>query len=137
MRFVIGVALVVLCVVIARGTAAQQESSKAVATTGEVMATMTVPASTAVFRAASEAPREETGWAAVRGQALVLAESANLLLIGSRVRAGDWTRMAVAMRETAEAAVRAAEARNATGLSDAGEAVYETCEQCHARYLQP
>ncbi|MBM3820883.1 MAG: hypothetical protein FJW14_17975 [Acidimicrobiia bacterium] len=137
MRFVIGVALLALGAVTAGSTAAQQDSTRAVATVGEVMATMTVPASAAVFRAASEAPREEKDWTAVRGQAIVLAESGNLLLIGSRVRTGDWSRMAVALREAAETAVRSADSRNATALSDAGEQVYETCEQCHSRYLQP
>ena len=137
MRIVIGVALFALGAVIVRGTAAEDGSTTAVATTGEVMTYLVVPSSTAVFRAAAEAPREDKDWTAVRGQALVLAEAGNLLVIGSRERAGDWTRMAVALREAAVAAVKAAEQRDATALADAGERVYETCEQCHQRHLQP
>jgi hypothetical protein len=136
MRFMIGLALATVCLVIAGSAGAQQASTKAVATTADIMTTLTVPASTAVFRAASEAPPDQAAWAAVRGQALVLAESGNLLLIGSRVRAGDWTRMAVALREAAAGAVKAADAKHAAALADAGDGIYETCEQCHLQYLQ-
>lgn len=117
---------------------AQQVGLRSVATTADIMTALTAPSSTAVFKAASEPPREAGDWIAVRAQALMLAESGNLLLIGARVRdEGEWTRLAAAMRDAAEAAVKAAGAKDATALSDAGERVYETCEQCHRQYLPP
>ena len=117
---------------------AQQSSLRAVATTAEVMSAIVVPSSTAVFKAAADAPKTDSDWATLRAQALVLAESGNLLMIGSRARdAGAWTLAAAALRDTADAVVKAVGARNATTLADAGDRVYETCEQCHSRYFPP
>lgn len=116
---------------------AQQVSPTAVATTTEVMKGVVVPASTAVFRAAAEAPATDEGWAVLRLQALMLAESGNLLMVGSRARdRGEWLTMSAALRDTAAAAVKALDARNAERFAELSDQVYETCEQCHARYMQ-
>ena len=114
---------------------AQQMAPRAVATTADIMTTLVAPSSTAVFRAASAPPSDAQDWSALRAQALLLAESGNLLLIGARVRDEDeWTRQAAALRDSAEAAAKAAAAKDATALSEAGDRVYETCEQCHQQY---
>ena len=134
MRFAIGAGVLGLFTVVT--ISAQQAAVRSVATTGDIMTALIVPSSTVVFRAAADPPRDEKDWAALRAQALVLAESGNLLLIGSRVRKDrDWSRMAAALRDAADVAVKAAGAKNATALSEAGDRVYETCEQCHLRYL--
>jgi hypothetical protein len=115
---------------------AQQIAPRAVATTADIMTGLVAPSSTVVFRAAADPPREAKDWIALRAQALLLAESGNLLLIGTRARDEDeWARQAAALRDAAEGAAKAAAAKDATALSDAGERVYETCEQCHQQYL--
>ena len=115
---------------------AQQIAPRAVATTADLMTALTAPSSTMVFRAASEPPSDAKDWIALRAQALMLAESGNLLLVGTRVRdENEWTRQAAALRDAAEAAAKAAGAKDAMALSEAGERVYETCEQCHQKYL--
>lgn len=134
MRFLTAIAVLGFVTAVA----AQQASIKPIATTGELMAVMVVPSSTVVFKAASEPPKDDDGWSAVRANALTLAESGNLLMIGSRARnRGEWMKMAAAMRDAAVMGVKAADARDGDALSEAGERVYSTCEQCHARYLQP
>jgi hypothetical protein len=102
----------------------------------DIMEALTIPMSDAVFAAGSEAPKDDAGWAAVHQKALVLAESANLLLIPPRViTSGTWTKWAVAQRDAAVQAMKAAKAKNGDALSDAGNALYETCEGCHKVYL--
>lgn len=121
---------------IATAAFAQQTSLKPIATVKQLMAAMIVPSSNVIFRAASEAPKTENDWTVVGNHALTLAESGNLLMIGTRARdRGDWMKMARAQRDAAETAVKAAAARNADALSTASERIYETCEQCHARYM--
>ena len=110
---------------------------RTVASVLQVMHAITIPASEALFKAASEPPASDKSWADLRLQALALAESGNLLMIGSRVkdRAG-WLRASRAMVDAAAAAARAAEAKDTNGVGAAGDAVYETCENCHAAYLK-
>jgi hypothetical protein len=116
--------------------AVQVPATRAVATTGEVMTALVVPSSNAVFRTTAEPPQADADWTAVHAQALLLAEAGNLLLIGTRVRdQAEWARAAAALRDTAEAFAKAAAAKDAARLEALSENVYETCEQCHSRYL--
>jgi hypothetical protein len=131
-RFAIAAGVLALFTV----ASAQQIGPRAVATTADIMAGLVAPSSTVVFRAAADPPREAKDWIALRAQALLLAESGNLLLMGTRVRDdNEWTRQAAALRDAAEGAAKAAAAKDAMALSEAGEQIYETCEQCHQEYL--
>lgn len=81
------------------------------------------------------APKSDEEWATVRHNALTLAESGNLLMIGDRARdKGEWIRMSRALVDVGMAALKAAEAKNAEALFEAGGQVYEVCQQCHNRY---
>ncbi len=117
--------------------AADHGGMKAIGTVKDVMIAITIPTSETVFKAASEAPKEDAAWLHVRNEALALAESANLLLIDGRApdRAA-WTTFAVAQRDAAIVAMKAAEAKNADALSNASDALYETCDNCHKQYMK-
>ncbi len=81
------------------------------------------------------APKSEEEWATVRYNALTLAESGNLLMIGSRARdQGDWIKMSQALVDVGVVALKAAEAKNPEALFDAGAQVYAVCQECHSRY---
>ncbi|MBI1786077.1 MAG: hypothetical protein HYR60_00725 [Acidobacteria bacterium] len=81
------------------------------------------------------APKSDEEWATVRHNALTLAESGNLLMIGDRARdKGEWIRMSRALVDVGMAALKAAEAKNPEALFEAGGQVYEVCQQCHNRY---
>jgi hypothetical protein len=142
-----GVALVVLVGVGAARAQAQKAQGaaspaagpsqvKPVATVLEIMQMMTIPFSNAVFEAGGDAPKDDKAWDAVRGQAVALAEAGNLLMLGSRAKdRAAWMKFSRAQVDAAEAAAKAAAARNADQLSAASDALYETCSGCHKVYM--
>jgi hypothetical protein len=110
-------------------------------------------------------PRSDSEWAAVRGQAIVLAEAANLLMIQGRLLTlpgqkidgegapgnltteaaqrvlkssrADFVAFARALQLIAVQAAKAAESKNAQGLLDTGEALDNACEACHMKFWYP
>ena len=148
MRWSMGVALAVLVGVgavrvHAQGTAkpaakpaVAASQVKPIATIGEIMQLMTIPLSNAVFEAGGEPPKDDKSWEEVRGKAIALAESGNLLMIGSRAKdRAAWMKFSRAQVDAAEAAAKAAAAKNGDQLSAASDALYETCASCHKVYL--
>ena len=147
MRWSIGVALAILLGAGAAGLSAQNPkaparpaaaamSVKPVATVGEIMQLMTIPLSNAVFEAGGEPPKDDTSWDEVRGKAIALAESGNLLMLGSRAKdRAAWMKFSRAQVDAAEAAAKAAAAKDGDQLSAASDALYETCAACHKVYL--
>ena len=96
---------------------------------------MISPASDAVFEASSNQPLDANGWTTARNQALVLAESGNLLMVGARVRDnGNWMKMSRAMVDAAALAASAAEKKDAMALEAATDAITVSCMECHRPY---
>src|SRR5687768_7702968 len=109
---------------------------KAIGSVPELMRALTIPSSDAVFKAQGETPRDEASWAKLQTNALILAESGNLLMIGERARdSGTWRKDARALIDAAVSAVNAARARNVEQLGQAADAIYNACEACHEHYL--
>ena len=80
-------------------------------------------------------PETQTEWDALVHNAYVLAESGNLLMLGSRPKdGGEWMQMSRAMVDVGEKAIRAAESHNPQAVFDVGGEVYEACTNCHAKY---
>ena len=80
-------------------------------------------------------PRTDKEWAVVRGYAMTLAESGNLLMMPGRAKdGGDWLKYAQELVDTASVALHAAEAKNVDGLLDVGGRIDEVCESCHKKY---
>jgi hypothetical protein len=81
-------------------------------------------------------PKNDEEWAALRNAAVTLAESGNLLMMVPRARDGDeWMRLCEAMIETAQAAIRAAEAKSRDQVFSAGGDIYAVCTNCHSKYV--
>ncbi|MGQ0650253.1 MAG: hypothetical protein ACT4P7_22155 [Gemmatimonadaceae bacterium] len=81
------------------------------------------------------APRTPEEWDAVRNNAVVLAESGNLLMLPSRaVDDGEWMVLSRALITASRQAISAAEARDRNAVFDAGAVLYEACTACHAKY---
>ena len=147
MRWTMGVALVMFVGAGAAVTHAQKPQTparpaaaanavKPIATVGEIMQLMTIPLSNAVFEAGGEPPKDDKSWDEVRGKAIALAEAGNLLMIGSRAKdRAAWMKFSRAQVDAAEAAAKAAAAKNGDQLSTASDALYETCAACHKVYL--
>jgi cytochrome c556 len=119
-------------------SAERQDSTQDPASVKEVMTSMTIPASDAVFDAASSPPDTDAKWAALRRGADTLAASGRLLASPRLARdATTWMDMARALVTQAEAVLQVADARARDRLEQASDQVYQTCETCHEKYLQP
>ena len=93
------------------------------------------PASDAVFNASTDPPTDDKGWTAARNQALILAESSNLLMVGSRVRDNaNWMKMSRALVDAAALAADAAEKKDAMALESTTDAITVACMDCHRQY---
>lgn len=101
------------------------------------MTSMTIPASDAIFEAASEPPTTDEKWGALRKAAETLAASGRLLTRAELARdQTTWMEMARALVDKAEATLKVAQTKNADALAPASDDVYTTCENCHTRYLE-
>ena len=128
-----------LCTALLLAVAAltQEAEPKPVASVTQIMQVMVVPPSNALFNVARQAPASEEEWAKLRSDAILLAESGNLLLMPGRSEDTDvWRNTSLAMVQAGEAALRAAEAQNAEGVIDAGNLVIDACETCHEKHWQ-
>jgi len=82
------------------------------------------------------APKTDQEWAAVRNQATVLAEAANLMMMDGRaVNRGEWMMLSKAMSHAAIRARDAAAAHDRTRVFDMGAELYDSCVNCHAKYM--
>lgn len=84
------------------------------------------------------APSTVDEWQALRDAALVLAESGNLLMMeGRAIDNDDWPRASRSMTEVALGVITAVEAQNPDEIMTVGGRLYDTCVNCHVRYLGP
>jgi len=82
------------------------------------------------------APTSNEDWVAVRNQATVLAEAANLLMMDGRaVNRDEWMTLSKAMSAAAIRARDAAAAHDKTRVFDTGAELYDACVACHAKYM--
>jgi hypothetical protein len=81
-------------------------------------------------------PRTDAEWTAVRNAAIIVAESGNLLMMVPRAKDdGEWMQRAQEMINAGEEAMKAAEAKNADKLFTVGGDIYDSCSNCHRKYL--
>ena len=93
------------------------------------------PTSDALFYIESRTPKTEAEWTALEGQALMLAESANLLMMPGRARdQKQWIADAKLMLDAGAAAVKAAKTKNVEAISALNEQLLESCTTCHKHY---
>src|SRR5438128_3200027 len=108
------VIVVALLVLPAAAQRAPVAAPRPVATVKQLHDILITPASDAVFRASAEAPTTSKAWLEAHDQALMLAESGNLLMLGSRARDRDqWMKMSRALVDAAGAAANAIEKKDA------------------------
>ena len=128
--------VLMLCVPVASASAQRSTGGvRPLASVRQLHEIMITPASDAVFRATSDAPSNDKGWVDARNQALVLAESGNLLMLGGRARDNaGWMRMSRAFVDASATAASAAEKKDAGALAGAGDMITTACEACHRPY---
>jgi hypothetical protein len=116
-----------------------------IATVEQIMETTVEPVADKVFDAAVWVNGEQVGgpktdedWKMIEANALMLAETGNLLLMGSRMKdQTGWVTRTQAMMDAANAAAKAAAAKNTDAVFDAGTKIYQACTGCHLQYINP
>jgi hypothetical protein len=119
---------------------------RAVADVKQMMNDVIDPAADAVWMASGtittaagsyeRGPKTVEEWDAVRNDAMMLAESGNLLMMVPRAKdSGEWMTLSRALVEKGEATLRAVEAKNSKQIFDVGGELYETCLNCHQQYM--
>jgi hypothetical protein len=101
----------------------------------ELMVDIIYPASDAIFYVTTREPANDVEWNALRGKALMVAESANLLMMPGRARDQDrWMADAKLLLEAGTAAFRAARRKDLKALEDLNDQLYQSCTTCHMHY---
>ena len=113
----------------------QEPAPRPVATVTQLMQAMIIPASNALFNVPRQVPDDDAGWDAVRNQAVVLAESGNLLMIGDRAENSEvWMATSGALTDAGAAALAAALARDVDAITSVGDQIIDACERCHEKH---
>jgi hypothetical protein len=125
------------------GGAAADAAFKPVASVNQVMDSIIIPSSQAIFDAVVydngelvQAPKSDDDWYQLRMHALAVAEAGNLLLMPPRLKhEANWVKWSHALTDAAVRVEQAADARNVDLLLETGGQMYTACTQCHANYL--
>jgi hypothetical protein len=117
------------------GQGGQSGPMQPASTMSELMVKIIYPASDAIFYITTRTPKTEAEWADLQGQALAVAESANLLMMPGRARDQDrWMQDATLMLDAGRAAFRAAKAKDVAALDALNDQLYTSCTSCHQHY---
>jgi len=116
-------------------SAATGVSAQPVGTMSDLMIRILYPNADAVFYIETRTPSTEAEWGELQAKTLVLAESANLLLMPGRMRDDkQWVEDAKLLREAGAAAYKAARAKDVAALTALNDQLYQSCVQCHLHY---
>jgi hypothetical protein len=89
-----------------------------------------------LFQIGDNAPKDDAGWERIIANAAMLAESGNLLLTGPRnLNQPEWIQKARELVARSRAAGEAAAKHDVDAVLDAGNAIYDTCDTCHNKYM--
>ncbi len=118
------------------GTAlAQAPPFRAVATVSDIMVAITLPYSDALLYIQRNPPKNDRDWEILQHQALMLAESGNLLMIEGRARDGaEWMKDARLLVDAGAAAVKATRARDTRAVLALNEQIVNSCLACHRQF---
>jgi hypothetical protein len=115
--------------------AAPRLAPSPVGTMSELMVQIIYPASDAIFYITTREPTSDAEWIELQGKALMVAESANLLMMPAHMRDEDrWLTDAKLMRDAGTAAFKAAKAKDLKALDELNDALYQSCVTCHMHY---
>ncbi len=126
---------VFILLLLAGAMMAQAPTFQPVGTVSQVMISITYPSSDAIFYVERNPPKTEKEWNDLQAQALILAESGNLLMIGRRARdQGDWIKESQEMVDVGAAAYKAAMAKDLAAIVALNQRLNDACVACHQQY---
>lgn len=101
----------------------------------QLMIDIVYPTSDAIFYVDRDPPKNEHEWSLLRAQALMLAESGNLLMMDGRARdQQNWIKDSKMMIDIGAAAFKAAQAKNIDGIRALNDSLNAACVTCHYQY---
>ena len=114
---------------------AQAPAYQPVGTMSQLMVNIIYPASDGIFYVDRKPPTTPVEWNELANQALMVAESGNLLLMPGRARDNaNWVKDAKLMIDAGAAAYKAAKAKDIEAVRAVNDALYASCVTCHAQY---
>jgi cytochrome c556 len=114
---------------------AETPGIKSIGSMKEIMLDMIYPTSDQIFYVGRDEKKTEKDWVDIRRAALMLAESANLLMAPNRALDKDqWMRDAMLLQDVGNKAYKAAKVKDEEGLEALNAELYEACQSCHVHY---
>ena len=114
---------------------AQAPVFQPVATVSQIMLAVTYPNSDALLYIERNPPKTDHEWDALQYQALMLAESGNLLMMEGRARDRDeWMQDAKLLVEAGVASVKAVRAKDVQAILALNDQIVTACTTCHTKY---
>ena len=124
-----------ILLLLAGAVLAQAPTFQPVGTVSQVMISITYPTSDALFYVERNPPQTEKQWNDLQAQALMLAESGNLLMMGRRARdQGDWIKESQELVDVGGAAYKAALAKDLPAILALNQRLVDACVTCHQQY---
>jgi hypothetical protein len=101
----------------------------------QLMIDIIYPTSDAIFYVDREPPKNDHEWGLLRAQALMLAESGNLLMMAGRARDQDnWIKDSKMLIDLGNTAFKAAQAKNLDAIRALNDPLNDACVLCHTQY---
>src|SRR5579862_1031283 len=101
----------------------------------QLMIDIIYPTSDAIFYVDRDPPKTQRDWNTLRAQALMLAESGNLLMIEGRARDQEnWIKDSQLMADLGAKAYKAAQAKDLDGIRALNDSLSDVCIQCYQQY---
>jgi hypothetical protein len=108
---------------------------KSIGTMSELMVDVIFPTSNEIFYVGRNEQKTEKDWLALQTNALMLGESANILMSENRAKDKDrWMKDARLLWEVGDKAFKAAKAHDLGALKALNDDLYEACQSCHEHY---
>jgi len=111
---------------------------KSIGTMKELMVNLIFPTSNEIFYVGREEKKTEKDWIDLQTNALMLAESANLLMAENRAAGKQdkdrWMKDAKLLQDVGAKAFKLAKAKDLAGLEALNDDLYESCQSCHEHY---
>ena len=132
---IMGLFSLAMVLILTGPTLAQAPSVEPVGTMSQLMVDIIYPTSDDIFYIGRTPPSNNAEWGAIQRSALMLAESGNLLMVGSRARdQGNWIKDAKLLVDVGAAAYKAARAKDMDAILALNEQLYTACVTCHQDY---
>jgi len=108
---------------------------QAVGSMRQLMIDIIYPTSDSLFYVDRDPPKNQHDWDVLRGQALMLAESGNLLMMDGRARdQKNWIMESKMLIDLGAKAFRAAQDKNLDGIRALNDPLNAACVVCHYQY---